>query len=134
MADELHLNGQPHPSPKEHAAHAKAATSSVWVAATDVGPPIAQVKQSTGSSNNLYWMYFANTKTIHALVFQVTFKTGSPLHNQSQVFTFPAGYGANVTTPFGVPFWGGNPILGPAVLSVLADNIPAGTYNFTVVA
>jgi len=134
MADELHLNAQPHPSPKEHASILKAAASSVWVAATASGPPITQVKQSTGSSNNLYWIYFANSKAIHALVLQVTFKTGSPLHNQSQVFLFPNGYAGNVTTPFGVPYWGGDPILGPAVLSVLADNIPAGSYNFTVVA
>ncbi len=134
MADELHLNGQPHPSPKEHAVHLKAAASSVWVAATALGPPVTQVKQSTFTSNNLFWMYFANSKTIHALVFQVTFKTGSPLHNQSQVFLFPNGYAGNVTTPFGVPLWGGDPILGPAVLSVLVDNIPGGTYHFTVVA
>jgi len=132
--DELQVNAQPHPSPEDAVLHAKAAAATVWVAATAIGPPVTQVKQSTATSNNLYWMYYSNSKLIHALVFQVTFKAGSPLHNQSHVFLFPNGYAGNITTPFGVPFWSGDPILGPAVLTVEADNQPAGTYNFTVVA
>ena len=64
----------------------------------------------------------------------MTFKTGSPLHNQSQVFLFPNGYAGSVHDAVQHPLWGGDPILGPAVLSVLADNIPAGTYDFTLVA
>jgi hypothetical protein len=133
MANEHQVNAQPHPSPKDMAAHAKAATSPVWISQQALGPPVSQVKQSTPSSNNLYWMFFSNNKVIHSVVFRVTFKPGSPLHDQTQTFTFPGGYGGNIETPFGVPYWGGNLILGPAVLSVLADGHPAGTYNFTVV-
>ena len=133
MANE-HFNAQPHPQPKEFEAHAKAAASACWVSQTAFAAPVKQVKQSTFTSNNLYWLNFANSKTIHSLVFVVTFKPGSPLHDQRQTFTFPGGYDGNTTTPFGVPFWGGNPILGAAVLSVIADGVPAGSYNFTVVA
>jgi hypothetical protein len=94
---------------------------------------VLQVKQSTFTSNNLYWLNFSNSKTIHTLTFVVTFKHGSPLANQEQHFTFPTGYGGSTGTPFGVPFWGGNPILGPAVLTVIADGHPAGAYKFDVV-
>ena len=78
-------------------------------------------------------MNFNNSKVIHSLIFLVTFKPGSPLHDQRQTFVFPGGYDGSTGTPFGVPFWGGNPILGPAVLHVIADSVLVGTYNFTVV-
>jgi hypothetical protein len=57
-----------------------------------------------------------------------------PLTDQTQTFHFPSGYAGSTTTPFGVPYWGGNPILGPAVLTATADGALAGTYHFTVIA
>ncbi len=134
MADQLQLNAAPHPSPREEAAHAKAAASTVWVSQQAMGAPVANVNQSTTTSNNLYWMCFSNGQVINSLVFTVTFKSGSPLQHQTQTFSFPAGYGGSTTTPFGVPYWGGNPILGPAVLTVTTNKTGVGgTYNFTVV-
>jgi hypothetical protein len=95
------------------------------------------VKQSTFTTGHLYWMYFHNTANIHHLIFKMTFKGGSPLTDQVQTFAFPGGYAGSVTTPFGVPLWGGNPILGPAVLHVTAGGPPGNvhtyTYDFTVV-
>ena len=80
MADQqLHVNDQPHPSPKEAAAHAAsaAATSPVWVSEHPISAAITKVKQSTFTDNHLYWMNFSNSKTIHSLDFIVTFKVGS---------------------------------------------------------
>ena len=128
------FNAHPHPQPKEAVAHAAAAKGSVWVSQTAAGPPVTQVKQSTFTANHLYWLNFAGGKQHHNLDFTVTFKPGSPLTKQVQHFHFPSGYGGGTTTPFGVPFWGGDPILGPAVLSVQADGVAAGSFHFTVVA
>ncbi|MBZ5620271.1 MAG: hypothetical protein LAQ69_16315 [Acidobacteriia bacterium] len=132
MANEL-FNAIAHPALKEFEAVAAAVASPVWVSEKAFGPAVTQVKQSTFTANNLYWLNFSNSKKIHVLDFVVTFKPGSPLTTQRQHFAFPAGYSGSTTTPFGVPFWGGNPILGPAVLTVLADGNPAGSYHFTVV-
>jgi hypothetical protein len=135
MSTEHNVNAQPHPQPKEVAAHAATAASPCWVSEHPVSAPITAVKQSTFTNNFLYWLNFNNSKTVHTLDFVVTFKAGSPLTTQRQHFSFPgAGYGGSTSTPFGVPFWGGNPILGPATLAVLADGVPAGSYNFKVVA
>lgn len=132
MSDQV--NAQPHPSPQELAAHAKAAASSCWVSQVAVGAPVTQVKQSTMTQGNLYWLNFnPGGKTHKSVNFSVTFKAGSPLTDQTQQFSFPGGYLGNITTPFGVPFWGGNPIIGPAVLTVHADGATAGTYHFQVV-
>ena len=133
MANEL-FNGQPHPSPKDVQATLAATSSPVWVSEKPIGPATPKVKQSTFTANNLYWLNFSNSKTVHSLDFVVTFKPGSPLADQSQHFSFPNGYGGSTSTPFGIPFWGGDPILGPAVLTVLADGLPVGSYPFTVVA
>lgn len=135
MAQQHHLNAVPHPQPKEFEAVRAAIPggSQVWVSQQAAGAHVTQVKQSTMTSNNLYWLNVSLSKVAHNVEFVVTFKAGSPLTNQSQQFTFPGGYGAIITTPFGVPFWGGDPILGPAVLTVLADGSPVGSYNFTVV-
>jgi hypothetical protein len=104
MADQHHLNGQPHPSPKEIEAHFKAAAAQIWVAQTALGPPIKDVKQSTFAAGHLYSMYFHNSASVnlHNLIFKVTFKAGSPLYDQVQTFLFPGGYSGSVTTPFGV--------------------------------
>lgn len=134
MATEHLVNAQPHSAPQELAAHAAAAAASVWVSQAASGPPVAQVKQSGPGSNNLYWMNLSNSTVAHTIDFVVTFKAGSPLNYQRQHFSFPgAGYGGGVTTPFGVPYWGGNPILGPAVLTVLVNGVSVGHYNFTIV-
>ena len=133
MANEL-FNAQPHPSPKEAEAALAAIASPVWVSEKAFGAAVKKVKQSTLTDNYLYWLNFRNNNTIHSLDFIVTFKAGSPLTNQFQHFAFPNGYGGSTTTPFGVPYWGGNPILGPATLTVLANGQPAGSYDFTVVA
>jgi len=131
---EQHFNGQPHPAPKEVQDAIAKAASPVWVSEKGFGPPVTQVKQSTLAQNNLYWLNFSGGKLNHNLDFVVTFKAGSPLTTQRQHFHFPTGYSGGTGTPFGVPFWGGNPILGPAVLTVLADGVAAGTYHFTVIA
>ena len=132
-----HVNQQEHPKPQELASHIAALKVTtplkVWVSQNSASAPITQVKQSTLSANNLYWLNVSPGHTVHSLDFVVTFKSGSPLTTQWQHFSFPGGYGGTTTTPFGVPFWGGNPILGPATLTVLADGGLAGTYNFTVV-
>jgi hypothetical protein len=132
MANE-HLNGAPHPHPKEEVAFAKTAASSVWVSQQAMGTPVTQVKQSTTSSGNLYWLCFSNSQSLHSAVFTVTFKAGSPLKDQVQNFSFSSGYAGSTTTPFGVPYWGGDPILGPAELKVTTNLGTAGTYKFTVV-
>lgn len=118
----------------EKAAAAAAAAGAVWVSQTYAGSAVTQVKQSTASASNLYWLNLGGGQTAFNVVFQVTFKSGSPLTSQTQTFSFPGGYGGAITTPFGVPDWGGNPILGPAVLTVLVNGVSAGSYNFTVVA
>lgn len=133
MADQNHVNGMAHPSPHEVAARA-AGASPCSVSDHPLGPPLTQIKQSTFTDNHLYWLNFSNSKTVHSLDFIVTFKAGSPLTTQWQHFSFPGGYGGGTSTPFGVPFWGGDPILGPATLTVLADGVPACSSNFTVVA
>jgi len=134
MATELQLNAAPHPSPRDEEVHLKAAASSVWVSQQAMGAPVTTVKQSSPGSNNLYWLCFSNDRAVTSTVFTVTFKAGSPLRDQTQTFAFPGGgYGGSTTTPFGVPFWGGNPIIGPATLKV-TTNIAGvgGTYNFSV--
>lgn len=135
MSSVSHINAVAHPAPKELAAHVAAAASSVYVSQTAFGAAVTQVKQSTGSANNLYWLHLSNSTVLHTLDLIVTFKAGSPLTDQKQHFVFPGGgYGGSVTTPFGVPFWGGDPILGPAVLTALVNGAAAGSYKFTVIA
>ncbi|HXQ68402.1 MAG TPA: hypothetical protein VN980_17675 [Alphaproteobacteria bacterium] len=128
------FNALPHPAPKEVEAAVAKAASPVWVSQTAYGPAVQQVKQSTLTQNNLYWLNFSNSKSIKTLEFVVTFKAGSPLTTQRQDFAFPGGYAGSTSTPFGVPYWGGNPILGPAVLTAQPSGQPAVTYQFTVVA
>ena len=135
MSSVSHINAIAHPEPKALAAHVAAAASSVFVSQTSLGPAVNQVKQSTTSANNLYWLRLSNSTVMHTLEFVVTFKAGSPLADQIQRFAFPGGgYGGSVSTPFGVPYWGGDPILGPAVPTALVNGVSAGSYNFTVVA
>ena len=84
------------------------------------------------AANHLYWLNLHNAALLHFVDFIVTFKAGSPLTTQRQSFVFPAGYAGSITTPFGVPFWGGNPILGPAKLTVLANGLSVGVWDFQV--
>jgi 3',5'-cyclic AMP phosphodiesterase CpdA len=133
MANGNHVNAKPHPAPKEVEAHLAGAGPPCWVSQHWYGAPVNTVKQSTPTANNLYWLNYSGGKAAHTVDFVVTFKAGSPLNNQRQHFVFTgAGYNGAITTPFGVPEWGGNPILGPAVLTVLVNGVAAGTLNFTV--
>ena len=135
MAD--HLNAQPHPKAKEALAHVQAVGGQVWVAQTALGPPVKDVKQRSRARSQpiIPIGCIHNTTTVlHTVQFRVTFKAGSPLHDQVQNFSFPGGYEGSITTPFGVPLWGGDPILGPAVLHVTPNHGPTYTYDFTVVA
>jgi hypothetical protein len=136
MATQHQVNAAPAPEHKD-AADAKAAATAgtVWVSKVYFGAAVTQVKQTTSASGNLYFLNYSGGPAATSLDFIVTFKAGSPLTHQHQRFTFSGGgYGGGVTTPFGVPDWGGNPILGPAVLTVLANGSPVGSYNFTVIA
>ena len=135
MTSVSHVNAVAHSAPKELAAHVVGAGSPVYVSQTAAGPAVTQVKQSTMSAGHLYWLNLSNSTVLHKLDFVVKFKAGSPLADQEQHFTFPGGgYGGSVTTPFGVPFWGGDPILGPAVLTATANGAVVGSYKFTVIA
>ena len=116
------------------AAEARAAVGPVWVSDTYFGPAVTNVKQTTAGAEHLYFLNLSNTTTAFSVLFVVTFKNGSPLTSQTQSFHFPGGYGGSITTPFGVPNWGGDPILGPAVLTVLVNGVHVGAYKFNVVA
>ncbi|HYR29926.1 MAG TPA: hypothetical protein VEU30_15765 [Thermoanaerobaculia bacterium] len=135
MADRVQgFNGMSHPSPKAAAARELAAEGgSCWISETLAGPAVTKVKQSTFTDNNLYWLNFGGGGTVYSLDFIVTFKPGSPLTTQWQHFSFPGGYAGSTSTPFGVPIWGGDPTLGPATLTVLADGACACTTKFEVV-
>lgn len=133
MAEKAQVNSGPLPS-KAVTADALAATGPVWVSDTYFGPAVTKVSQTTGSAEKLYFLNLSNSAVANSVLFVVSFKNGSPLTSQTQAFQFPGGYAGGMTTPFGVPNWGGNPILGPAVLSVLVNGVQVGSYNFTVVA
>ncbi len=67
---------------------------------------------------------------------QVTFTVrpqfaGSPLAGQAQVFT-NTGFDS-ITTPFGIPFWGGDLTSGPWQLKVSNDLAQSATCSFQVV-
>ena len=144
ITTQANLNAQPHPSPEEFAAHVAAFIppgAFVWASKSEFGAPDSQVPQSTLTANNLYWLNVALNEAAHTLDFVVTFTAGSPLTTQRQSFVFSgSGYGGVVgnryfvSTPFGVPSWGNNLILGPAVLTVLADGQLLGTFPFSVVS
>lgn len=135
MAHQAQVNAGPMPERAAAASAALAATGTVWVSDTYFGPAVTTVKQTTSSAEKLYFLNLSGGTAAHSVLFVVSFKNGSPLTTQTQSFQFPGGgYGGGITTPFGVPNWGGNPILGPAVLTVLVNGAPVGSYNFNVVA
>ncbi|MDQ1559475.1 MAG: hypothetical protein QOD32_2535 [Pyrinomonadaceae bacterium] len=135
MATKQEINGVSKAAPKGAAAKTFAALPPCWVSKQIFSAPVTQVKQSTSTTGNLYWLNYNNTGLVTTLDFIVTFKPGSPINQQHHHFAFPGGgYGAGIATPFAVPSWGSNPILGPATLTVLANGLPAGSFNFTVVA
>ncbi len=132
MAHEAQVNAGPLPK-KAVTTETLAASGPVWVSDTYFGPAVTNVKQTTGSAEKMYFLNLSNSTAAHSVLFVVSFKSGSPLTSQTQSFQFPGGgYAGSITTPFGVPNWGGNPILGPAVLSVLVNGVPVGSYNFNV--
>jgi hypothetical protein len=62
----------------------------------------------------------------------------SPIQYEWQHFDFSklypgTGWSGGTSTPFGVTYWGGDPIIGPAYLVVLADGVFKGYYAFEVV-
>ena len=134
MAQHAQVNAGPAPS-KAVAAEALAATGPVWVSDTYFGPAVTSVKETTSASEKLYFLNLSGGTAANSVLFVVSFKNGSPLTTQTQSFQFPGGgYAGGITTPFGVPNWGGGPILGPAVLSVLVNGNPVGSYKFNVVS
>lgn len=95
---------------------------------------------ATVSQDALYWMNFDDVSGNFVHVdFFLTFRTdspsSSPLRQQTQTFKLAGGLGG-ICTPFGVPFWGGNPIFGPAKLTINAYTksgvIKQCFYDFTV--
>jgi hypothetical protein len=104
-----------------------------WVSDTCGGTAITQVGESTPSLERMYWLnYSPGGGTITFLTFIVKFTDGSVLKKQVQKFEFPGGYTGNTCTPFGVPYWGGDPIIGPAKLKVKSD-LGKSSYDFEVV-
>lgn len=104
-----------------------------WVSDTPGGTAVKSVKECTYSGPEyMYWMTYNPGTTIHSLCFIVLFygKGGwgtSPLVYQGQVFQWREGYSGGTTTPFGVPWWGGDLIIGPAVLVPQVD----GEYDWS---
>jgi len=125
-----HVNAMAHEHREARAADvtASTATGNVWVSQQFYGSPVTNV-----STNSLYWMNLANGSPMNSVDFVVTYKAGSPLQQEHQHYSFPGGYGANISTPFAVAAWGGTPTTGPAVLTVLVNGTSVGSYNFTVV-
>jgi hypothetical protein len=103
------------------------------------GVGVGTVSQSDGSEN-MYWMNHVDVSGKFVRVdFILTFRTdspkSSPLRKQTQTFKLGTGVGT-VCTPFGVTSWGGDPIFGPARLTVKAYTksgvIKKCTYDFAV--
>lgn len=109
-----------------------AAGDRCWVSDSYFGPSVTQVKESNSGNENMYWLNYSPSGSTTRLEFIVTFNPKSPLRTQTQSFFFPNGYGGGTTTPFGVPNWGGNPIHGKAMLTVIHDS-GCCTYDFEVV-
>lgn len=132
----IHVNGLAHSEPQKIKLFTAAtATSPVYISATALGATVTSVKQSTETVNNTYWVHLSNSTALHSVDFIITYNAGAPLVDQVQHFVFPGGgYAGSISVPFAVPYWGGDPILGPAVATVVANGLPVGSFNFTVVA
>ncbi len=100
---------------------------------------VGTISQS-GVAENMYWMnHVAVSGNFVRVDFILTFRTdspkSSPLRKQTQTFKLATGVG-NTCTAFGVPSWGGDPIFGPARLTVKAYTkagaIKKCTYDFAV--
>lgn len=116
------------------ASAAAAAASPVWVSDQFFGAAVTTVNVSGSGSEKMYWMNLSNGTALTTVDFIVTYKPGSPLNEEHQSFSFPgSGYAGSISTPFGVPAWGGNLTAGPAVLTVLANGVSVGSYKFNVV-
>jgi len=102
-----------------------------WISDTPGGTAVTNVKESKSGAEYMYWMAYMPGRTIYSLSFVVFFYGKgwgtSPLVFHLQSFAWPSGYGGGTTTPFGVPWWGGDPIIGPAILVPLVD----GTYEWS---
>lgn len=82
-----------------------------------------------------FWLnYLSQGTSSQRVTFVVTpaFE-GSPLSGQKQVFDLPAGSEFdNISTPFGIPFWGLDLTSGPWVLAVRSDSGAQAMCPFTV--
>jgi len=109
-----------------------------WVSDTPAGTAVTTVKESSSGGEYMYWLTYLPGKTIHSLSFFVLFQGKgwgqSPLVFHWQEFSWPSGYGGGTTTPFGVPWWGGDPIIGPAYIIPIVDGTVmwAELYAFSV--
>ena len=88
----------------------------------------------------MYWMNYRADKSNMQLDFIIIYvgNEKSPIQYEWQHFDFSklypgTGWGGGTTTPFGVTYWGGDPIIGPAYLFVFADGDYKGYYAFNVV-
>jgi hypothetical protein len=98
-----------------------------WVSDAAQGTAVIAVPES-GFVENMYWLnHGADGSFTNITKFVVKYNASSPLVKQVQIFE----NSGSITTPFGVPFWAGNPIHGPATLKVKTDSQKC-TYLFSV--
>jgi len=99
-----------------------------YVSDSASGGAVVNVPESTPVTENLFWLNHESDGSFTTTVkFVVKFNANSPLVKQVQIFN----NGGSIETPFGVPYWGGNPIHGPATLKVKTDTQKC-TYLFNV--
>ncbi len=107
----------------------------------NTGAVVTAVSESSPGSLVPYWLhYFSDGRVSDKVRFLVRFRTdapaASPLKTHSQVFRFRPASSTSIETPFGVPYWGGDFIQGPARLRVISTRrgrARSCTYDFTVV-
>jgi hypothetical protein len=116
------------------------ATSACWISDSVNGPTVRSVKQSSSAGEYMYWVHYSPGKVIYSLDFVFVYKgshwpTKPPLTQQVQKFRWPSGYGGQTTTPFGVPWWGGDPIIGPAYVVPVVNGVYqwSNMFSFNVV-
>jgi len=115
------------------------ATANPWVSNVSYSTAVTKVKESRSGSENMYWMNYSPTKANKQLDFIILYMGNgkSVIDYEWQHFDFtklyPSGYSGGTSTPFGVTYWGGDPIIGPAYLVVFADGVYQGYYAFEVV-
>jgi hypothetical protein len=127
--------------PKGQGTGIQAAAPGCYIADTAYGVEVTTVYESTPVIENMYWaQHEANSLPYKNVEFILKFRTddpkASPLKPIKQVFKFSPASNTTIGSPFGVQYWGGNAIIGPARLTVKSTR-PSGTvkictYDFTV--